>query len=89
MLELYYPEDKSHVVPPGIDESIDIKTAFKGNAELKADEKPMTNIFDSTSCDNFQLSDEGSFVFYKKNPAGTQLSEKPTNKTEIEKVRPK
>ena len=53
MLELYYPEDKSHVVPPEIDESIDIKTASKGNAELKADEKPMTNNFDSTSCDNF------------------------------------
>ena len=66
MLELFYPEDKSYVVPTGIGELIGIKTASEGNAELKADEKTMTNICDSTCCDNFQMSNERSFVLYKE-----------------------
>ena len=66
MLELFYHGNKSYVVQPRIDELNDIKTASKGNAELKADEKAMTNICDSTSCDNFQMSKERSFVLYKE-----------------------
>ena len=73
-------------IPPGIYELSDINNSFQESLELKADEKIMKTISTTHHLVIFNSELNELIGITKNYPAGTHLSQKPTNITNIDKV---